>query len=57
MNLISKGFGVFTNEEFLKGDFLLHYAGEMITGDVAKKREGHYAKKNKGNYIYYFKHG
>ena len=48
---------MFTNEEFMKGDFLLHYVGEMITADVAQKRENSYAKKRKGNYMYYFKHG
>ena len=40
MNIFSKGFGVFTNEEFMKGDFPLNYSGEMITADVAEKSGG-----------------
>ncbi|CAB4006322.1 histone-lysine N-methyltransferase mes-4-like [Paramuricea clavata] len=34
-----KGRAVFTTKPFVKGQFLLEYSGELITGEVAKVRE------------------
>lgn len=48
--------GVFTTQPFKKGDFLLHYAGDLLNGDEAEKKEKMYNKAKKGSYMYYFIH-
>lgn len=54
-----KGRGIEARKRFLKGDFVVEYAGDLIEGiAAAKTRENKYAKdSSKGCYMYYFKHG
>ncbi|XP_065201194.1 histone-lysine N-methyltransferase Set8-like [Planococcus citri] len=52
-----KGRGVVAARKFQKGEFVVEYAGELITFEEAKKREGIYSQdENTGCYMYYFKH-
>lgn len=52
-----KGRGVVATREFHKGEFVVEYAGELISLDEAKRREQFYAHdQNTGCYMYYFKH-
>lgn len=52
-----KGRGVVAARKFLRGEFVVEYAGELITMEEAKKREAIYAQdENTGCYMYYFKH-
>ena len=50
------GFGVFATKSFKKGEFLLQYAGDVVTEERAQKLEIKYTKANKGSYMYFFKH-
>lgn len=51
----NKGRGVFSTRSFLKGDFIVEYAGDLITYKEAKKRESEYGKDAAiGCYMYYF---
>uniref|UniRef100_A0A8D9FBB5 [histone H4]-lysine(20) N-methyltransferase n=1 Tax=Cacopsylla melanoneura TaxID=428564 RepID=A0A8D9FBB5_9HEMI len=53
-----KGRGVVTNRKFYRGEFVVEYAGQLITMEVAKQREKLYAQdQNTGCYMYYFRHG
>ncbi|XP_058804928.1 histone-lysine N-methyltransferase PR-Set7-like [Phymastichus coffea] len=52
-----KGRGVVTTRNFVKGEYVVEYAGELIDLTTAKKREVKYAKdQNAGCYMYYFQH-
>ncbi|XP_022188411.2 histone-lysine N-methyltransferase PR-Set7 [Nilaparvata lugens] len=52
-----KGRGIVTTRSFNRGEFVVEYAGELITYEEAKKREQVYANdQNTGCYMYYFKH-
>ncbi|CAH3129002.1 unnamed protein product, partial [Porites lobata] len=48
------GRGVFATEPFKKGDFLLQYRGERITGSEGEHREKNYPDEA-GNFLYFFK--
>lgn len=42
-------------KDFHRGDFIVEYAGDLISIDEAKEREANYAKDpTKGCYMYYF---
>lgn len=50
-----KGRGVFSKDQYEKGDFVVEYAGDLITVQEAKKRELDYEKDpTKGSYMLYF---
>ena len=50
------GYGVFVcDKHFNKGDFLLHYRGELIDIDEADHREHSYDPKY-GSFVYFFSH-
>ncbi|RNA14328.1 N-lysine methyltransferase SETD8-like isoform X1 [Brachionus plicatilis] len=52
-----KGRGIFACKYFKKGDFVCEYAGEMISYQVAKKREELYAQDlSIGCYMYFFEY-
>ncbi|CAD1468766.1 unnamed protein product, partial [Heterotrigona itama] len=52
-----KGRGILTTREFMKGEFVVEYIGELIDQVTAKKREKIYAQdQNTGCYMYYFQH-
>lgn len=52
-----KGRGVVAARKFQKGEFVVEYAGELITMEEAKKREAMYSQdENTGCYMYYFKY-
>ena len=51
-----QGYGVFTTRKFSRGDFLLHYSGDLITADEARRREKRYDKEKSGSFMYYFLH-
>lgn len=43
--------------KFEKGEFVVEYAGELISMEEAQKREAVYSQdENIGCYMYYFKH-
>ncbi|XP_008471055.2 N-lysine methyltransferase KMT5A, partial [Diaphorina citri] len=53
-----KGRGIVTTRKFYRGEFVVEYAGQLITMEVAKEREKLYAQdQNTGCYMYYFRHG
>ena len=47
---------MFTTKFFSKGDFLLEYRGELITGDEGSKREDLY-DPDLGSFLFFFKDG
>ncbi|XP_065678961.1 uncharacterized protein LOC124815031 [Hydra vulgaris] len=47
------GFGVFALKKFIKGDFLLEYAGEHISEAEACEREEIYSTRDIGSFIYF----
>lgn len=50
-----KGRGVVATREFNRGDFVVEYAGELISMEKAREREAKYAlDQNTGCYMYYF---
>ncbi|XP_046682661.1 histone-lysine N-methyltransferase PR-Set7 isoform X2 [Homalodisca vitripennis] len=52
-----KGRGIVAVQPFYRGQFVVEYAGELITSDEAREREQLYAQdQNTGCYMYYFKH-
>ncbi|XP_049793297.1 histone-lysine N-methyltransferase PR-Set7 [Schistocerca nitens] len=56
-NFEGKGRGIVTTRDFHKGEFVVEYAGELISMTEAKVREALYAQdQNTGCYMYYFKH-
>ncbi|XP_038063255.1 uncharacterized protein LOC119733959 isoform X4 [Patiria miniata] len=48
------GNGVFAEESFEKGDFLLQYHGDLISANEAHRREAVYPERN--TYMYFFVH-
>ena len=51
----NKGRGVVAAKTFYRGDFVVEYAGDLISIAEAKAREDEYAKDpTKGCYMYYF---
>ncbi|XP_064461175.1 N-lysine methyltransferase KMT5A-like isoform X1 [Ornithodoros turicata] len=55
IELDDKGRGVITTKHVRAGEFVLEYAGELISVHEAKEREHIYAKDNSiGCYMYYF---
>ncbi|XP_048734635.1 N-lysine methyltransferase KMT5A-like isoform X2 [Ostrea edulis] len=56
-DLGEKGRGVVATKNFLRGDFVVEYAGELINLSTAKHREKEYSENPKfGCYMYYFVH-
>ena len=51
-----QGWGVFAQKSFEKGDFLLEYRGEVLSEEMAQKREETHKREGKGSYMYYFKY-
>jgi len=52
-----KGRGIMAVRSFSKGEFVVEYAGDLISIDDAKDRESKYSMDtSKGCYMYYFKH-
>lgn len=50
------GYGVFVCEKTIKkGDFLLHYRGDLIDIEEAGRREQSYDGKH-GSFMYFFSH-
>ncbi|XP_014244326.1 N-lysine methyltransferase KMT5A-A [Cimex lectularius] len=50
-----KGRGIVAKRNFLRGDFVVEYAGELISLEEAKIREAIYSQdQNTGCYMYYF---
>ncbi|CAF3815444.1 unnamed protein product [Rotaria sp. Silwood1] len=53
-----RGRGVFTTKKFYRNDYIVEYAGELLTQNEAKHREDLYGRNHKiGCYMYYFKWG
>ncbi|KAG8237957.1 hypothetical protein J437_LFUL016302 [Ladona fulva] len=56
-HFVGKGRGIVATRHFCKGEFVVEYAGELISMAEAKDREKKYAQdENTGCYMYYFKH-
>ena len=53
-----KGRGIFPTRSFHKGEFVVEYAGDLITPKEAKVRDEKYSKNpdKYGSYMYYFVH-
>ncbi|XP_063226021.1 histone-lysine N-methyltransferase Set8 [Bacillus rossius redtenbacheri] len=52
-----KGRGIVATRPFIKGEFVVEYAGELIDMSEAKIREQKYSRdENTGCYMYYFQH-
>lgn len=53
-----RGRGVYTTKKFFRNDYIVEYAGELLTQAEAKHRENIYGRNhNIGCYMYYFKWG
>jgi len=53
-----RGRGVYTTKKFFRNDYIVEYAGELLTQTEAKQRETLYGRNhNIGCYMYYFKWG
>ncbi|CAF0756515.1 unnamed protein product [Didymodactylos carnosus] len=53
-----KGRGIFSTKKFYRGDYIVEYAGDLISYQQAKQRELTYGLNCRiGCYMYYFKHG
>lgn len=53
-----RGRGVYTTKKFFRNDYIVEYAGELITQIEARQRESLYGRNhNIGCYMYYFKWG
>lgn len=53
-----RGRGVFTLKKFFRGDYLVEYAGELLTQAEARQREHLYGRNHEiGCYMYYFRWG
>ena len=51
-----KGRGVIADTDFEKDDFIVEYAGELISAKEGNTREKKYARENiSGGHIYYFR--
>ena len=52
----NKGRGIKAGRDFVKGEFIVEYAGDLIDGGTAVEREENYAMDiTKGSYMYFFK--
>jgi histone-lysine N-methyltransferase SETD8 len=52
-----KGRGVVACRDFVRGEFVVEYAGDLIDVGIAKERESKYSLDlSTGCYMYYFKH-
>lgn len=52
-----KGRGVVATKEFQRGDYVVEYAGELVSLEEARLREATYARDHTaGCYMYYFNH-
>lgn len=55
--IANKGRGVIASKDFFRGDFVVEYAGNLISQKVAKQKELDYGKDPSiGCYMYYFTH-
>ncbi|VDI17698.1 histone-lysine N-methyltransferase SETD8 [Mytilus galloprovincialis] len=55
--IANKGRGVIASKDFFRGDFVVEYAGNLISQKVAKQKELDYSKDPSiGCYMYYFTH-
>lgn len=55
MAIEGKGRGVVAARDFQKNEFVVEYAGDLVTIKSAKEREALYAKdESVGCYMYYF---
>jgi [histone H4]-lysine20 N-methyltransferase SETD8 len=53
-----RGRGVYTTKLFFRGDYIVEYAGELLTQATARQREHLYGRNhNIGCYMYYFRWG
>lgn len=53
-----RGRGVYTTKKFFRNDYIVEYAGELLTQAQAKQRETVYGRNhNIGCYMYYFRWG
>ena len=53
-----KGRGVYATKKFYRNDYIVEYAGELLTQNEAKQRENLYGRNHAiGCYMYYFKWG
>jgi histone-lysine N-methyltransferase SETD8 len=53
---IDKGRGVFATEALKRGDFVLEYSGELLSGREARERDLAYSHDySLGSYLYFFK--
>jgi len=53
----NKGRGIVSKRAFSKGEFIVEYAGELISDEESKARESKYLQDtSKGSYMYWFKH-
>ncbi|CAC5389180.1 SETD8 [Mytilus coruscus] len=53
----NKGRGVIASKDFFRGDFVVEYAGNLISQKIAKQKELDYGKDPSiGCYMYYFTH-
>lgn len=53
-----RGRGVYTTKKFFRNDYIVEYAGELLTQAQARQRENQYGRNhNIGCYMYYFKWG
>ena len=50
----NKGRGIVASRDFVKGEFVVEYAGELIDVRTAKERNSKYSCN--GCYLYYFQH-
>ena len=57
-NVPLKGRGIFSTRPFHKGEYVVEYAGDLITPKEAEVREKKYSKNTDkyGSYMYYFEH-
>jgi len=53
-----KGRGIFSTRQFAKDEFVVEYAGDLITPKEAEKRDAKYSANTEkyGSYMYYFVH-
>ena len=57
MEFPEKGRGLVAKLPFLKDEFVVEYAGDLISIAEARKREATYAENSQiGCYMYYFTH-
>jgi hypothetical protein len=50
------GHGVFLRKDVCRGDFLLHYQGELLSYEDALKREQEYSEREQG-FMFFFRNG